>query len=780
MTKKKANDHIFVILAYKESAYLEECIKSVVAQKDHADAIIFTTTPNGHILKLAEKYKLRVITGGHTTIGGDFDSAIEAGRNNSECKLVTIAHQDDIYDDGYSCAVQKAFKKSKKEALIVFTDYYEIKDKGKEYSNANLRIKRVLLWWLRFSKLQGTRFSKRMALRFGDSISCPAVTVNVEKVKTPLFRSDLRCDVDWHAWEKLSRKKGKFVFVPQKLMGHRIHEESETTKTIEDDRRTLEDYEILCRFWPKSIAKLIARIYKKSEKNNSSVLQEENTNKVPAIKRLLKTKSFYFWIALMILNYVLCWPVFTENEKSIFNMVFFSIAIVGLACLWYCSKTKIRAEKVFLACAVPLGVLFILFMPCGESPDDVTHFYRIYGISEGVIEVPNEGENAEGSYFPVDSFSSFSTVPSEGNYEKAKTKILEKAKSETEFVEYRGSASYNPIAYIPQVIGVLIGKIFGSVLLEAYLARLANFCVFLVFVYFAIKIIPKYKAFLLFLSLLPITIQEATSLSIDALTISLSFLLVSTAFYHISKKRTEMTKKEKIGLYVLALLIGISKIVYLPFLLLYVCIPKVRFGGKKKKVVHAFIMMIAVMVLNLTLLYISRRHAAVELKDVDSGGQIAAMLRDPSLFFKAVAKTLCYLLPFYIQSGLGIYLGPFAIKLPKIYSVLITLFALLILVDGSEKIFRKWLDWIFALTAFLVPIIGIFLALFISWTPVGYLVISGVQGRYFIPVLLLLPALLGNFRKNKNNKGKISLQITASMMVGMNTCAIIYIFANNL
>lgn len=270
MTKQKTKNHIFVVLAYKESAYLEECIKSVRAQKDCSEAIIFTTTPNDHILKLAEKYKLRVVTGKHTSIGGDFDAAIEAGRNNSDCELVTIAHQDDIYDEGYSRAVQEGFAKSKKNALIVFTDYYEIKDKGKDYSNANLRIKRVLLFWLRFKCLQGTRFAKRMSLRFGDAISCPAVTFNVNKVKTPLFQSDLRCDVDWHAWEKLSREKGKFVFVSQKLMGHRIHEESETTKTIEDNRRTLEDYEILSRFWPKPIAKLIARIYKNSEKNNQA------------------------------------------------------------------------------------------------------------------------------------------------------------------------------------------------------------------------------------------------------------------------------------------------------------------------------------------------------------------------------------------------------------------------------------------------------------------------------------------------------------------------------
>ena len=52
-------------------------------------------------------------------------------------------------------------------------------------------------------------------------------------------------------------------------MGHRISEESTTTDIINNGIRTKEDYEILCKFWPKWIAKRINKYYKNSEKSNS-------------------------------------------------------------------------------------------------------------------------------------------------------------------------------------------------------------------------------------------------------------------------------------------------------------------------------------------------------------------------------------------------------------------------------------------------------------------------------------------------------------------------------
>ena len=258
------NIHTFVILAYKESNHLEECIKSVANQSIKTNVLIATTTDNDYIRKLAKKYKLDIVVGKHTNIGGDFDFALNCGNT----KLVTVAHQDDIYDYNYVETVINEYYKHN-NASIIFTDYYEIRGNDKVYKNTNLKIKRILLMPLRLKKLSGFKFIKRLSLRFGNSICCPAVTFVKDNCPNEIFKSDYTCNVDWYAWEKLSNLKGRFIFNKKCLMGHRISTESTTTDIINKGIRTREDYEILCKFWPKFIAKFINKFYKNAEKSNN-------------------------------------------------------------------------------------------------------------------------------------------------------------------------------------------------------------------------------------------------------------------------------------------------------------------------------------------------------------------------------------------------------------------------------------------------------------------------------------------------------------------------------
>ena len=258
--------HTFIILAYKESAYLEDCIKSVLDQSAESEVVIATSTPNDFINETARKYNLRVIVNerGSLGIGYDFDFAISCGKTS----LVTIAHQDDVYDRTYAEEIINAYGKYE-NALIIFPDYYELRDGVKTYSNKNLKIKKALLFPLRFKCWSGRKFIKRSALRFGDAICCPAVTFNTNKVSVPVFESDLKCDIDWLAWERLSREKGRFIYIHKPLMGHRIHSASTTTDIINDNARTSEDYIVLRKFWPKPIAKIIQKLYSSSENSNN-------------------------------------------------------------------------------------------------------------------------------------------------------------------------------------------------------------------------------------------------------------------------------------------------------------------------------------------------------------------------------------------------------------------------------------------------------------------------------------------------------------------------------
>ena len=94
----KKNKHTFVVLAYKESKFLEDCIKSVLNQTVETNVVIATSTPNDYIKKLAKKYSLKVIVNkGKNGIGPDFDFALHATKS----ELITIAHQDDIYSNKF-------------------------------------------------------------------------------------------------------------------------------------------------------------------------------------------------------------------------------------------------------------------------------------------------------------------------------------------------------------------------------------------------------------------------------------------------------------------------------------------------------------------------------------------------------------------------------------------------------------------------------------------------------------------------------------------------------
>lgn len=257
--------HTFVVLAYKESKDLEKCIKSVLKQKYRSEVLIGTSTPNNYISKLAKKYNLDVIVNKDAKyrIGDDFDFAIKCAKT----KLVTVAHQDDIYDYEYSDEIVKKYNKNK-DSLILFTDYYEIRNKKKIYKNTNLRIKSILLTPLKFNFNSNKKWAKRAVLRFGNAICCPSVTFNKDLIEFPVFDCKLTCNIDWNAWEKLSLKKGAFSFINKKLMGHKISEETTTTEIINSGVRTKEDYELFLRFWPSWIAKLLNKFYKNAEKSN--------------------------------------------------------------------------------------------------------------------------------------------------------------------------------------------------------------------------------------------------------------------------------------------------------------------------------------------------------------------------------------------------------------------------------------------------------------------------------------------------------------------------------
>ena len=73
-------------------------------------------------------------------------------------------------------------------------------------------------------------------------------------------------NIDWALWIKLSNIPGSFLYIKKKLVSHRIHQKSETSKAINDGKRAKEDKILFQKLWPSSIAWFLSKIYKLSYK----------------------------------------------------------------------------------------------------------------------------------------------------------------------------------------------------------------------------------------------------------------------------------------------------------------------------------------------------------------------------------------------------------------------------------------------------------------------------------------------------------------------------------
>jgi hypothetical protein len=245
---------------------LDSCLRSLALQTCPSTVFIATSTPNTHIERLGRQYRIEVlenpVRGG---IGSDWNFALDS----APTRLVTLAHQDDIYLPRFAeCTLATLARHPR--ASLAFTDYREIEGELERSISRMLRIKHALLESAFLGSVQASsRFFKTNALRFGCAIPCPAVTI--DRSTDLRFDTQMAVDLDWDAWLRLARRPGTFVYVREPLMLHRVHTASETTSAIETGHRHDEDLMMFRRIWPRPVANALATIYRASYRSNRTV-----------------------------------------------------------------------------------------------------------------------------------------------------------------------------------------------------------------------------------------------------------------------------------------------------------------------------------------------------------------------------------------------------------------------------------------------------------------------------------------------------------------------------
>jgi len=256
--------HKVVILAYKDSPYLEECIASLNPEKFSDDMICCTSTPSTFIEDICRKYGVTLI---ENPVSLGIASDWNFGLAQTKGCWVTLAHQDDIYHADYIPEVRQAISQHTNATLII-TWYREVMN-GIARKNLNFFMKYLLIQLaFLFRKEIRSIHDKRRLLMFGNPIPCGSVTMNNCDGDLS-FDPSFKYALDWKFWLDLTSKDKSFIFINRSLIDIRVHEESTTVTLMKGSSlRQEEELKLFSMLWPKCFAKAIAYCYKLSHMTN--------------------------------------------------------------------------------------------------------------------------------------------------------------------------------------------------------------------------------------------------------------------------------------------------------------------------------------------------------------------------------------------------------------------------------------------------------------------------------------------------------------------------------
>lgn len=252
-----ASEHVFVVLAYGQSPFLADCLRSLLDQTVRSTIIVATSTPSTFIDDAAQEAGVEVrVNPERLGIGGDWNFAISI----AGARYVTLAHQDDTYAPDFLARTLEAF--SHGEGVLCFTGYQEIDDQGVAKSSRISRVKHLL----EFIFLGGSRrvggLRLRAFLAFGNPLPCPSVTYDLTKLSGFRFTTGMKSNLDWDAWWTLMASGKHFVRVQERVVRRRHNALTETSRLLKDGSRAAEDLIMFRRAWPRPISDWIAGLYR--------------------------------------------------------------------------------------------------------------------------------------------------------------------------------------------------------------------------------------------------------------------------------------------------------------------------------------------------------------------------------------------------------------------------------------------------------------------------------------------------------------------------------------
>ena len=417
---------------------------------------------------------------------------------------------------------------------------------------------------------------------------------------------------------------------------------------------------------------------------------------------------------------------------------------------------NIPMHYLFLILAIIESILFSFLMPINQTPDEHHHIDIIFD-EMGVEEYKND---------IYQYFNDIGVEDVKGVYDNKINKTLYfdlDAKFHKRLSLFDLRLKYTIIRHIPSAIGLCLGMFLDlPIFMCLVLAEFTSIIFYLIFGVLTLKKIPLKKDIFLFVLLMPMMIQQASSVGYDNTVNSLSIFLIAyiLSIYYSEKN---IVWSSIVVISIITFIIAITKIPYVIISVLIFLIPRDRWNigiGKvricelnKKYIIFLFI---AVFLMCIVFLYFVRNIRDIKI--------FRSAIMDPCNTVRLIFNSFNIFSDFYIRS----LIGNFGALDSNVHRMFLFLFVIILTyINGfcENDICISIKDRIVYILTGMVVIAVIFVAL-LTWTYsiAGYSTdttvevmlqinrefesIQGVQGRYFIPIIpLLLLGFSGNNKK---------------------------------
>lgn len=483
------------------------------------------------------------------------------------------------------------------------------------------------------------------------------------------------------------------------------------------------------------------------------------------------------FVISIILLYLIYQIVIYKNYQNIWHLkyilcsLFLGTIVVGCI-IWNCKKSKF--EKIIISFLIPIGMAYVFFIAPGYVPDEQAHIWKALEISEGKLMtgITEDGESKES----IPHFFENHIIPYIKTYGHFNNVSKEKTDYNDLFEVQNPAQAYPAVLYIASSIAFFIGKILGlNGIFAIYLAKIFNFIIFLILGYFSMKCIPFGKWIVAIILFLPMSLQQAVSVSADSFLNAVSILFICYTMY-LCKNTDEINIKDKIIYIVMGIIIAISKVVYISIIGISLLIIGNKKIKNKEKGIFLSTLIILSVISGIIWFFIIQSYPVAESNltynetyNINLKEQVMNIIKNPMIFVTVLNNT--FKGGFYVEGIVGSLMGWLNIEISRLVTLgFIILLALAPFLD-ENKVTLNIKQKIWNIIIFLGTYTLIILAAYVSWTTVNSDKVMGVQGRYFLPIIIL--PLICLCDKERYIKFKNIKYILPTVCVGLNIIAIV-------